>query len=85
MKMIIKTINVSEKGQIVIPTEMREVAGIEQGDKLILMQEDGKIMMQKVEKVSKEIKEDFKDLLKNSEKVAKKLWDNKYDDIWDKL
>ncbi|MBS3140633.1 AbrB/MazE/SpoVT family DNA-binding domain-containing protein, partial [Candidatus Woesearchaeota archaeon] len=58
--MIIKTINVSEKGQIVIPTEMREVVGIEQGDKLILMQEDGKIMMQKVEKVSKEIKEDFK-------------------------
>jgi len=42
-------------------------------------------MMQKVEKVSKEIKEDFKDLLKNSEKVAKRLWDNKYDDIWDKL
>ena len=83
--MIIKTINVSEKGQIVIPTEMREVAGIEQGDKLILMQEDGKIMMQKVEKVSKEIKEDFKDLLKNSEKGAKRLWDNKYDDIWDKL
>ena len=83
--MIIKTINVSEKGQIVIPTEMREVVGIEQGDKLILMQEDGKIMMKKVEKVSKEIKEDFKDLLKNSEKVAKKLWDNKYDDIWDKL
>lgn len=30
-----------------------------------------------------EIKEDdFKDLLKHSEKVAKKLWDNEEDEIW---
>jgi len=27
-------------------------------------------------------KEDFSDLLKNAEKVAKKMWDNKKDEIW---
>jgi hypothetical protein len=27
--------------------------------------------------------DDFKDLLKHSEKVANKLWNNKEDEIWD--
>ena len=30
-------------------------------------------------------KDDFKDLLKHSEKVANKLWDNKEDEIWDSV
>ncbi|MDO8460387.1 MAG: hypothetical protein Q7S74_04720 [Nanoarchaeota archaeon] len=35
-------------------------------------------------KIIKKVKSsDFKDLLKHSEKVAKKLWSSKEDDIWD--
>lgn len=30
-------------------------------------------------------KDKFKDLLKHSEKVAKKFWSSKEDDVWDKL
>lgn len=30
-------------------------------------------------------KDDFYDLLKHSEKVAKKLWDSKKDEVWDNL
>lgn len=30
-------------------------------------------------------KEDFSDLLKHSEKVTEKLWDNKEDEIWEKI
>ena len=30
-------------------------------------------------------KEDFSDLLKHSEKTAKKLWDNKKDEVWDNI
>ncbi|MEK6921413.1 MAG: HIT domain-containing protein [Nanoarchaeota archaeon] len=36
-----------------------------------------------VRKISHVIKDDFKDLLKHSEKVAQKLWSSKEDDIWD--
>lgn len=31
------------------------------------------------------IVDSFSDLLKHSEKVAKKLWDNKEDEVWDKV
>ncbi len=31
------------------------------------------------------IKDDFSDLLKYSEKVADKLWNNEEDQVWDKL
>ena len=33
----------------------------------------------------KQEEDNFKDLLKHSEKVAKKIWDNKKDKIWDNI
>ena len=81
MKMSVVT--VTEKGQIAIPTSIREAAGIKKGDTLVVIEADGKILLEKTKKISKEIKDDFKDLLKHSEVVAKKLWDNKEDEIWD--
>ena len=80
--MIIKTINVSDKGQIAIPLNMRKVSGINKGDSLIIIQDKNKIL---IEKASKKIKDEFKDLLKHSESVAKDLWDNKEDEIWNDL
>jgi len=81
-QMIVKTVKVSEKGQIAIPAEIREKAGISRGDSLIIMQEDGKIM---IEKESKKLKDDFADLLRHSEAVAEKLWRNKEDEVWDEV
>ncbi len=78
--MITKTVKVTDKGQISIPVEIRSLAGIDVGDELIILQEGNKILLEKPENI---IKDDFKDLLKHSETVAKKLWDNKYDEIWD--
>ena len=85
IKIIIKTIKVSDKGQIAIPSEIRQKVGIEKGDDLILMQENGKIMIEKIQRISAKMSDDFKDLLKNSEKVAKKLWSNKKDEVWNSL
>ena len=79
--MTIKTIKVSDKGQISIPNSIREAMGIERGDELILIQEKDKILIEKSQKISKKIKDDFKDLLKSSEKTLKKIWDNKEDNI----
>ena len=80
--MEIKTVRVSEKGQIAIPTSMRENIGIERGDELILVEAEGKILIEKSDKVLKSLKDDFEDILKYNEDSLKEVWDNKEDDIW---
>ncbi len=81
--MIMKTVKVSEKGQIAIPLEIREETGIRQGDELVLVLDGRKILIEPASKVSKDIKDDFSDLLKLSEKSLMDLWDNEADKVWD--
>ena len=81
---MMKTIKVSDKGQIAIPRPMRETLGIERGDELVVIQIDNKILLEKSQKMEQKIKDDFKDILKFSEKSLKEVWDNKSDDIWNK-
>jgi len=81
--MIVKTVKVSDKGQIAIPLKMREETGIHKGDELILVQKGRKILIEPVGRLSKQLEEDFSDLQKLSEKTMMKLWDNEADSIWD--
>lgn len=74
-----KFVKVTDKGQISIPITIRESMRIRNGDELILIRTGDSIIMKKIKK------SDFKDLLKHSEKVAKKLWDNKEDEVWDSI
>ena len=74
-----KIIKVTDKGQISLPIQIREALNIEQGDELIITRDEKAIIIKKIRK------EDFSDLLKHSEKVAKKLWDNKEDEVWDNV
>lgn len=74
-----RIVKVTDKGQISIPVDIRKSACINVGDELLIMRENRTILMKKMEK------SDFKDLLKHSEKVASKLWDNKEDEIWDSV
>lgn len=83
--MTISTVKVSDKGQISIPTRIREEADINRGDSLIIIQDNGRLIIEKAEKGEKIIKEKFKDLVKHSESIAEKLWSNKEDDVWDTL
>ena len=77
-----KTIKVSDKGQIAIPNSIRQKLHIEKGDDLILLEIEGKILIEKTQKVSEKIKDDFKDILKFSEQSLKEVWDNPEDEIW---
>lgn len=52
--------------------------GIKKGDELILFQEKNKILIEK----SNKLRDEFRDLLKFSEKSLGVVWDNKEDDIW---
>ena len=45
--MLIKTIRVSEKGQIAIPIEIRERLKIEYGDELVIVQNAEKLLIEK--------------------------------------
>ncbi|MDP2906783.1 MAG: AbrB/MazE/SpoVT family DNA-binding domain-containing protein [Nanoarchaeota archaeon] len=80
--MIVKTVKVSDKGQIAIPQEIREEAGIKKGEELIIVQDNGTILLEKATKVAARMKDDFKDLLRFSEQSLRKVWNNKEDDIW---
>lgn len=80
----LNTVNVSEKGQIAIPQEIRTLLGIKKGDRLVLATKNQKILIQKATNLSKQIDDDFDDLLGYSEITLKKVWSNKKDDIWSK-
>ena len=78
----IKTLRVSDKGQISIPNSVRQKLGIQRGDNLILFEIEGKILLEKQQKVSEKMKDEFKDVLHFSEQSLKEVWDNSEDEIW---
>lgn len=80
--MVITTVKVSEKGQIAIPQAIRHTLGIEKGDDLVIIQLDGKLLIEKSQRTENKLKDEFKDILKFSERSLKDVWDNKSDDIW---
>ncbi len=84
-KTTLKTVNVSEKGQITIPREIQTLLGIKKGDRLVLATKNKKLLIQKAANLEKQMESDFKDLLKLSEETAKEMWDNKDDEIWNKV
>lgn len=77
----IKTVNVSDKGQISLPIEMREKMNISRGDRLLVMQLKDKILIEKIKNMGR-IKDEFEDILKFNELALKEVWNNKEDDIW---
>lgn len=80
--MAITTVTVSEKGQIAIPQSIRESIGLVKGDELIMIQLNGRIVLEKSGKVEKRLVDEFKDIPKFNEISLKEVWDNKQDDIW---
>ena len=40
-----KSVRLSKKGQFVIPKEMREVLGVTEGDELLIVLEDGRMVL----------------------------------------
>lgn len=74
-----KIIKVTDKGQISLPVGMRTSLNINHGDELVVTKSNETLVIRKIKR------DDFSDLLKHSERVAKKLWDNKEDEVWDNV
>jgi len=49
---------ISSKGQVVIPQEMRDK--LKEGDKLVVIKNDGQIILKKMEDFNKNLQEDLK-------------------------
>ncbi len=78
----IKNLKISDKGQISIPNFVRQKLGIHRGDNLVLFEVDGKILIEKQQRVLDKMKYDFKDILHFSEHSLREIWDNSEDEIW---
>jgi AbrB family looped-hinge helix DNA binding protein len=83
-----KTATITEKGQIAIPRDMREIDGFEEGDKIAIIAYNDHIELRPLEQVSKKLdftKEGILTALA-SEKVLAKDWLTKEEDeAWKNL
>jgi len=53
----INVTRISSKGQIVIPSEMRK--GLREGDELLIIKDDDRIILKKVKKLTEDMREDL--------------------------
>ena len=81
----VKTVKISDKGQISIPKDIRKGLKLKEGETLVMITDGKRIVLEKPERVIKKIKsgEGEKTMLM-SEHALKKDWDNEYDERWNK-
>lgn len=77
-----KTIKVSAKGQIALPSDIQKEIGLKKGDSILLIKKGRRILIEKVDSMAKKLQDEFKDLEDFSEESLKRLWLNKDDEIW---
>jgi len=84
--MELKTIKLSEKGQISIPKEIRKDMHLKKGDKLVLVAKGNQLILEKADSFMKKagIEEESIVTMLLSEETLKKDWDNEYDERWNK-
>jgi len=73
---MMELIKVGEKGQIVIPKKMRDDLKIGKGTRLIITEDNSKIIIKKAA-----LEEDQLWMIAGEE-TLKKTWDNKHDERW---
>ncbi len=82
-----ETIKVSSPGQIVIPERMREELGIEEGEKLVLIKDEKRVILEKENDFLQSLRdrEERKSWIALGEKAFSKIWDNEKDErVWKK-
>jgi len=76
----VELIKVSSRGQIVIPEDIRKKYGIKQGDRLILLEQDGALLLTKASTAEDVLRKQW---LSATERSFADVWDNDEDDkIW---
>jgi len=57
--MEIKTVKLSEKGQIALPLAMRKRAGLVVGEDIVLIERNGRIIIDRADRVAAKLEDDF--------------------------
>ena len=86
---MIEIINVSSRGQIVIPEEFRRSLGIKKGSRLVLMEKEGGLIIKKEQELVKHLQESTRQedmgWLALAEQSLRDVWDNEKDEhVWGK-
>jgi len=68
----------SSKGQVVIPQEMRQ--NIHEGEKLIIIQDNGKFIMKKASKMDENLKEDL-EFARRTEEAWRRIEKGEYKEM----
>ncbi|MCR4369173.1 MAG: AbrB/MazE/SpoVT family DNA-binding domain-containing protein [archaeon] len=74
----------NNRGQIVIPEEIRNSLGLKGKDTLVLIEKDGEIILRKESVVANKIESEDGFWQKISEKSLEGAW-GKEDEVWDKI
>lgn len=83
MPVRVRSVTMSERGQIVIPEDMRDDLKMEKGEALVLIERENEIVLRKESDVALRLaSEDAWDNL--ATESLKNAWD-KSDDVWDKV
>jgi len=84
IKLAIDTVNVSSRGQIVIPERIRKSMGIKEGSILIAIERNDELVLKKESDIMKQLefsdKKEESGWLALAEKSLNEIWDNKKDD-----
>ena len=83
----IKITRISSKGQIVIPVDMR--ADFKEGEELLIIKDEDRIVLKKTAKVSEQMKEDL-EFAKRTDEALKRIESGKgtrmnFDDFLDEM
>ena len=81
----VRTVRVSEKGQVVLPADVRRAMGIEKGTELVLVFDGERLLLQKEARVAAALQEDFSDLLAMTQESLRDVWENEDDAAWDRV
>ena len=79
----LRTVTVSEKGQVAIPIDIRRRLNFRKGQTLVIQVAGDKLLIAKSEDVSRKMRDEFRHLLELSESSARGIWENEQDAIWD--
>lgn len=77
-----KTIKVSAKGQIALPSDIQKDLDLKKGDSIILIKKGKRILIEKADIIARKMQDEFEDIQAFSEESLKLLWSNKDDEIW---
>ena len=81
--MYAKSVQITGKGQLVVPMEIRSSMGLEKGSKLIIIQSGEDILLKKPESFEAFVDEKFPGLKAATERVFGKVWEGEEDSLWE--